>query len=63
MLLSDSPAVELALNALRAGAGDRADELGVTPAPAWAAANRFVLDTLVDARAGSDAIAAGDTAD
>jgi hypothetical protein len=62
MLLSDSPTIDLALNALRAGAGDRADELGVTPPPTWATANRFVLDALVEARAASDAIAATDTA-
>jgi len=64
MLLSDSPAVDLALSALRAGAGDRHKEEGLTPPPtdASAAANRFVLDALVDARAASDAIALGDTA-
>lgn len=57
MLLSDSTAVDLALDALRAGAGDRADELGVTPPAAWAAANRFVLDILADARDASHGIA------
>ena len=49
MLLKDSTGVDLAFDALRAGAGERNDELGVTPTPAWAAANRFVLDAMIEA--------------
>ena len=50
MLLKDSSGVDLAFDALRAGTGERNDELGVTPPPAWAAANRFVLDVMIEAQ-------------
>ena len=48
MLLSDSTGLDIALDALRAGAGERSDEFQDTPPPAWAAANRLVLDALID---------------
>ena len=51
MLLSDSRGMDTVLDLLRAGAGDRNDELSVdAPAPAWAAANRFVLEILIEAQ-------------
>jgi hypothetical protein len=49
MLLADSTGLDVALGALRAGAGECDDELDVVPKPAWRAANRFVLDALIDA--------------
>jgi len=40
----------MTLDALRAGAGQRNDELDITPPGSWAAANRFVLDILSSKR-------------
>jgi hypothetical protein len=51
-MLKDSPGVDIALELLHAGAGDRVDDFGITPRAARAAANRFVLDVLIEAVAG-----------
>lgn len=51
-MLKDSPGVDIALELLHAGAGDRVDDFGITPRPARAAANRFVLDVLIEALGG-----------